>query len=56
MNRLLIFLGMTFGGYLGWWAGEAMGFGLMGDFLVSSLGSILGIYGAWKIVHVFLDS
>jgi hypothetical protein len=55
MNRLLVFLGMTLGGYLGWWAGEAMGFGLMGVFLAGSLGSIAGVYGAWKIVQAFLD-
>ena len=55
MNRLLTFLGMTLGGYLGWWAGEAMGFGLMGAFIMSSLGSIAGIFAAWKIVQLFLD-
>jgi hypothetical protein len=56
MNRLLVFLGMTLGGYLGWWAGEALAFGLMGTLLVSSLGSIAGIFGAWKIVRMFLDN
>lgn len=55
MNRTLMFLAMTLGGYVGWWAGEAIGFGLMGTFLVSSLGSIVGVVVAWKIMVSYLD-
>ena len=55
MNRLVMFVGMTIGGYLGWWAGEAMGFGLMGTFLVSTLGSLAGIYLAWRVLVNYLD-
>lgn len=55
MNRVLFFAGTTLGGYVGWWAGEYMGFELMGTFLVSSLGSIAGIYVAWRIVVDYLD-
>ena len=46
MNRLLIFIGMTIGGYIGWWAGERMGMGLMTTFVLSSLGSAVGVYAA----------
>ena len=55
MGRLLIFIGMSVGGYLGWWAGECIGFGLMGTFLVSSLGSAVGVYVAWRIMKDYLE-
>ncbi len=55
MTRLLMFIGMTVGGYIGWWVGECLGFGLMGDFLVSSLGSLAGIYAAWRVLTDYLD-
>jgi hypothetical protein len=50
-----MFIGMTVGGYVGWWAGDYMGFGLMGAFMVSSLGSAIGIYVAWKVLTTYLD-
>lgn len=55
MTRLMMFLGMTLGGYVGWWAGEAMGFDFMGTFLVSSLGSMAGIFVAWKVLVDYLS-
>ena len=55
MNRLLMFVGMTAGGYVGWWAGDCLGFGLMGAFLVSSLGSLAGIYVAWRALVDYLS-
>ena len=55
VNRLLMFVGMTLGGYVGWWAGDYMGFGLMGTFLVSSLGSLIGIYVAWRVMVDYLE-
>ncbi len=54
MNRLLMFTGTTVGGYVGWWAGDYVGLGLMGAFLVSSLGSLVGIYLAWRVLVDFL--
>jgi hypothetical protein len=54
MNRLPMFVGMTVGGYIGWWVGDYLGFGLMGTFLISSLGSLVGIYVAWRLVRDFL--
>jgi len=50
MVRSLGFVGMTLGGYLGWWAGDCIGLGLMGTFLVSSLGSLAGMCLAWWIM------
>ena len=55
MSRLLIFVGMTLGGYVGWWAGDYMGMELMGTFLVSSVGSAVGVYVAWRIVRDYLE-
>jgi hypothetical protein len=55
MNRLLMFIGMTVGGYIGWWAGGIMGFELMGTFVVSTLGSAVGIYVAWKVLTTYFD-
>jgi hypothetical protein len=49
-----MFVGMTVGGYVGWWAGESLGFGLMGTFLISSLGTMVGIYAAWKVLVDYL--
>jgi hypothetical protein len=54
MERLLMAIGMTVGGYLGWWAGACLGFGLMGAFVVSSLGSLIGIYVAWRVLTDYL--
>ena len=56
MNRLLIFIGMILGGYIGWWAGDYIGLGLMGTFLVSVLGTVAGVYVAWKVGEDYLDS
>ena len=55
MKRLAMFLAMTIGGYVGWWAGDYFGFDLMGTFLISSLGSIVGIYLTWRLVAAFLE-
>ncbi len=55
MNRLLMFVGMTAGGYAGWWMGDYFGFGLMGDFLLSSVGSIVGIFAVWRLMTEYLD-
>jgi hypothetical protein len=55
MNRLLIFSGMIAGGYIGWWAGDYFGFGVMATFLVGSLGSLVGVYIAWKFGRDYLD-
>jgi hypothetical protein len=55
MNRLLMFVGMTLGGYVGWWAGDYVRLGLMGTFLVSGLGSLAGVYLAWRIIRDYLE-
>jgi hypothetical protein len=50
-----MFLGMTIGGYVGWWAGEAMGLELMGALAISTIGSLAGVYVAWKLLTDYLS-
>ncbi len=54
MSRLLVFIGMTAGGYVGWWAGDYFDLELMTTFLVSVLGSAVGVYVAWRIMRNYL--
>jgi len=52
MNRLCIFIGMTVFGWIGWWVGEQFGF--MTAFIVSGIGSMLGVYVGWRINRDYL--
>jgi hypothetical protein len=52
---MLTFIGMTVGGSVGWWAGEYVGFELMGTFIISSLGSLVGIYVVWKVTGDYVS-
>jgi hypothetical protein len=47
MKKFLIFVGMTVGGWVGWVAAER--WGIMAAFIVSTLGSLVGVIIAWKI-------
>jgi uncharacterized membrane protein YeaQ/YmgE (transglycosylase-associated protein family) len=49
MKKLMIFVGMTIGG----WAGSALTsrFGVMTSFIAGSVGSIVGILVAWRFVR-----
>jgi hypothetical protein len=49
-----MFIGTTIGGYGGWWLGEVLGFEMMGQFLISGLGSVLGIVVVWKWLGDYL--
>ena len=50
--KLCIFVGMNVGGYLGWELGDRVG--MMTAFLVSSLGTLLGVYAGWKVAREYL--
>ena len=43
--KLFIFIGTNVGASLGWAAGEP--FGLMAAFIVSGIGSAIGVYAGW---------
>jgi len=49
VKKLVIFGGMTVGGWIGWFATAR--FGIMTAFLVSSLGSLVGVIAAWRMVR-----
>ena len=53
MNRLCIFVGTAVGGYAGWFLGAGLGFEFFGCFLLSGLGSVVGVWGGWKIAQRF---
>jgi uncharacterized membrane protein YfcA len=53
VTKLLIFVGSTAGGYIGWWIGEEVG--IMTAFIVSSIGTIAGIYAGYKIAKRIED-
>ncbi len=53
MNKLCIFVGMTVVGYVFWHLGGLLGFEFFGCFLLSGLGSILGVWLGWKIAEHF---
>lgn len=51
MIKLCIFVGTTVGGYAGWALGEGLGLGFGWAFVLSSVGSIAGVYGGWKLAR-----
>ncbi len=53
MNRLLIFVGTLVFGYLFWFLGEAVGLEFFGCFLLSGVGSVIGVYAGWKAAQRF---
>lgn len=53
MNKLCIFAGTTIFGYLGWGLGTALGFEFFGSFLLSGLGSLVGVWAGWKVAQRF---
>jgi hypothetical protein len=53
MMKLCIFAGTTIGGYAFWYAGELFGCDFLGCFVISSIGSIVGVYAGWKVAQHF---
>ena len=51
MTRLLIWIGVFAGGWIGWRIGSKLGFGFFGEFVLSSIGSIAGVFAGWKIAQ-----
>ena len=51
MTKLLIWIGIFFGGWIGWWVGEKLGFEFFGAFMISNVGSIAGVFIGWKIAQ-----
>lgn len=53
VNKLCIFAGMTIVGYAFWYLGVLLGFEFFGCFLLSGVGSVLGVWLGWKIAQHF---
>lgn len=51
--KLCIFVGLNVGGYFGWELGEHVG--LMTAFIVSGLGSMVGVYAGWWFARRYLE-
>lgn len=51
MTKLCILVGTTAGSYGGWALGEQLGCDFFGSFLVSGVGSVLGVYLGWKLAQ-----
>ncbi|MES1166767.1 MAG: hypothetical protein ABUL68_02095 [Pseudomonadota bacterium] len=51
MNKLCIFGGTTVCSYAFWALGDALGFSFFGSFMLSGLGSIVGVYLGWKLAQ-----
>ena len=50
--KFCIFVGINVGGMIGWSLGEQ--FGVMTAFIVSSVGSIVGVFAGWKFARHYL--
>ncbi|QHI67945.1 hypothetical protein [Tichowtungia aerotolerans] len=48
MTKLLIWIGVFVGGWIGWYLGDLIG-GFGWSFTISSIGSIAGVFIGWKI-------
>lgn len=51
MTKLFCFVGSIVGGYAGWYPGEALGWNFLVCFLLSGVGSIIGIVVGWKVAQ-----
>lgn len=50
--KFCIFVGINVGGAIGWSLGEQ--FGILTAFIISSLGSMAGVFAGWKFARHFL--
>ena len=53
MTKLCVFVGTLVGGYGAWFLGEQAGLEFFGCFLVSGVGSLLGVWLGWKLGRRF---
>lgn len=55
MNRFLYMVGASVGSWAGWMLGEKISNAMSVAFLLSSLGTFVGIYAAWRIIRDYLN-
>jgi hypothetical protein len=51
MSKLFMLIGSTLGSYAGWWLGAHVG--VMSAFIVSMVGTGLGIYGGRRVAQQY---
>jgi uncharacterized membrane protein YfcA len=52
MTKLCIFVGTTAGSYAFWALGDSVfGLSFLWSFVLSGIGSILGVYAGWKLAQ-----
>jgi hypothetical protein len=51
MEKICIFAGTLVGGYAFWYLGDALGFSFMASFVLSGVGSVVGVYAGWKLAQ-----
>lgn len=51
MNKLCIFVGTIVVGYAGWALGGALGLDFGWSFLLSGIGSLVGVWLGWKVAR-----
>jgi len=51
VNKLCIFVGTFVVSTLFWYLGELLGFDFFGSFMLSGLGSIIGVWAGWKVAQ-----
>ena len=51
MTKLCIFGGTTVLSYAFWYLGQLLGFEFFGCFLLSGVGSVVGVYLGWKVAQ-----
>lgn len=51
MTKLCIFAGTTVFSYGFWYLGTLLGFDFFGSFLLSGVGSIVGVWVGWKVAQ-----
>jgi hypothetical protein len=51
MVKLCIFVGTTIGGYAFWAIGDVFDLGMGWSFVLSGIGSIVGVWAGWKLAR-----
>jgi hypothetical protein len=54
MNKLCILVGVTIFGWIGWWIGDKLA-GFTTAFVLSGIGSIVGVYVGWRINRDYFE-
>ncbi len=53
MTKLFIFAGTTVVGYAGWYVGVLLHLEFFGCFMLSGVGSVVGVWAGWKLAQRF---